>query len=315
MEEEEPPKGFDWLLFREKALNEENLDEYSTEECLTLLDMLRGERVQGIRARRYEDSPKLSRGIRWLEKTLEVRAREAEESAARQRVAEQRRKFELALEKFDHDTDYLIRALIIRTGIRRDRMMDLHRKECEDNYNKWQGEPKMRQYNHASSVLVIQRKQLETFIEAGKLDEAEETQKYIDRLEGQEQESAVKAMMHEYQESVRRLNEKQTRESEIFEYKFQTALAGLKQRSENERMLMLNRQRKLEQKALDAAREKPKDVTTTRGIKGPLITTGKNKETKTRADLKTRTSVPRAPTTIALPKLHVPRATRQRMRR
>ena len=89
-----------------------------------------------------------------------------------------------------------------------ERLIEQQNKEAEDNYVKWKMESKVRQYNHASYHLVIQRKQLANLLQQCRFSEAEVVQKNIERLEMQERESAYKVMQHDYNESLKKLEMK-----------------------------------------------------------------------------------------------------------
>jgi hypothetical protein len=163
----------------------------------------------------------------------------------------------------------------------------------------------MRHYNHASPFLIIQRKNCEILLEAGKFDEAEEVQKAIDRIEAQEQENAVKLRDREYFESVRRLTEKVERELSVFDSKALQEMAQLKQRRQVERTRFINHQRILGLKEEEMTKERPKVVVE----KPPGRRTrriNRNAEKERSVQMRTKSSImatPTTTTTISLPPL------------
>jgi hypothetical protein len=82
--------------------------------------------------------------------------------------------------------------------------------------------------------------------------EAEQVYRTIERLDGIEREQARKSFQKDYAESVRKMSEKHDSEVEFLETRKVVKQAQLLRDRETQRMVLLNRQKKIEKKGKDA---------------------------------------------------------------
>ena len=291
---------------RAKALRLERLEGYPIEEYDALVNEFQNERRRQIENRQFGLGDRINAAIEHVKKAKEDQEKTNLQKEAIAKYQERKDAFDKELAEFDRETSRQIQELKDRQLESQQRLIDQQDKEAEDNYIKWKMDAKMRQYNHASYHLVFQRKLLENLMQQGRFGEAEVVQKNIQRLEMQERESAYKVMQHDYNLSLKKLDEKHGNEMVFFQQNADVQMVKLKQKRAMERQRYINQKRKIDKRGEDAHdKERVWAAAQTQRVIAASKRRPETRDTKTRTAGSVTVRAQQTSTTIELPPLHL----------
>lgn len=234
------------LTPKERALRLLPIVGLTDQEYDDLTADLAEDRRQQIAAHHFEEGNKLNKALNHVAACKEKQKKNELQQKELKKYHEMKEEFEQELKDFDQETEDLVNDMKAKQERQLEMMIKQQEKEDEDHYVKWMSEAKQRQYNHASYQLVINRRQLQHLLDQCRFTEAQQVQKIVDRLEAQEEEVAHKTMQHDYNESTKKLHEKHNLEIEFFQQNAQVKLTQLKQRREIARVVLNNKEKKIE---------------------------------------------------------------------
>lgn len=303
---------------RDKALRLEKLEGYPIDDYDTLLNEFIDERKRQIENRQFGRGDRLNAAIVHVKQEKERQEKTNLQKEAIAKYEEQKEAFDKELAEFDRETERQVQELRQRQLEAQERLIEQQNKEAEDNYVKWKMESKVRQYNHASYHLVIQRKQLANLLQQCRFSEAEVVQKNIERLEMQERESAYKVMQHDYNESLKKLEMKHDNEMIFFQQNADVQMVKLKQKRAMERQRYVNQKRKIDKRGEDA-HDKERVWAAAQTQRIAAVSKGRPETTEMTRDSKNKTvgsltaRAQKTSTTIELPPLHMKKPVRRQL--
>ena len=291
---------------RAKALRLERLEGYPIEDYDALVNEFQNERRRQIENRQFGLGDRINAAIEHVKKAKENQEKTNLQKEAIAKYQERKDAFDKELAEFDRETTRQIQELKDRQLESQQRLIDQQDREAEDNYIKWKMDAKMRQYNHASYHLVFQRKLLENLMQQGRFAEAEVVQKNIQRLEMQERESAYKVMQHDYNLSLKKLDEKHGNEMVFFQQNADVQMVKLKQKRAMERQRYINQKRKIDKRGEDAHdKERVWAAAQTQRVIAASKRRPETRDTKNRTAGSVTVRTQQTSTTIELPPLHL----------
>ncbi|OHT06316.1 hypothetical protein TRFO_25660 [Tritrichomonas foetus] len=232
-------------ILKERALNMENLDDLTNDEFESLISLLNEERKQIINNRKFSEGNKINFVINHVNKSYENKRKRELHKQEYNKYIEQKEEFEELLKRFDHETSEMLHEIDIRNREAIVKMEKQHEHESNEHYLHWMSDSKVRQYNRASQQLMLNRKQMQLLLDQCRFTEAEAIQQIINKQERREQANAHKAMQHDYDESLKALNEKQQNEIDFIIQKGRIRRQQLQQKRANERLTLMNKEKKI----------------------------------------------------------------------
>jgi hypothetical protein len=163
-----------------------------------------------------------------------------------QRYDEKASEFEEDVRRYDAETVRLEEVLRQRLAEHRERLLRVHAHELQLLMDKWGSDAKRRQYSHASIQLRYLRKQYRRYMIDCQFQDAEALNAIVTRTERAEQAEAAAQLQHDFDESIKKLKEKQVAELAYADDAARVQIAHLRQRRLYGRQKFMNKTRKFE---------------------------------------------------------------------
>ena len=230
---------------RERAMNLENLDDLTNEEFESLLIILNQDRRKYIVSKNFQEGNRLNTAFLHVQKSYEHNKKLRLQRQEYQKYKAQKDEFDRQLKAFDDETKDILNKIDQRNKEALANLEEQHERESNEHYMHWMSEAKIRQYNRASQTLMMNRKQQQLLLDQCRFTEAEAIEQTIAKLEKQEEAIAHKMMQHDYDESLKALNEKQQSEIDFVLQKGKLRKQQAQQRRLVERSTLMNKEKKI----------------------------------------------------------------------
>ena len=233
---------------KEKAKKEEPLNGVTVEQFQELLYVLNQERKNFAKEKRFKDGLKCNHTINYVNQwylkaqKLEIQTNKQEE------FNEAKAEFTSDLAKFDAESKALEKELIEKQKNFRNVLQSNHSKERDEFEQRWNGDKKQRIYNHSTGYLINLRYKLSFLLIQNRFAEAESCQKAIAERTKYEMQEHHEIMQHDFDESLKQLEDRQANELQTYDENCQLQLEKLRHDREKLRRSYLNRQMKLNAK-------------------------------------------------------------------
>jgi hypothetical protein len=264
-----------------------------------VLDDFLRQRIQQATSHGFQKGERMNQAINHV---IETRSEQAKLNCQRETqdmVKEQQMRLAQDLADFDRETERLRREILADTEREREKLEASQAYARDLLAERWNSDPKRRQYNRASVNLITQRRMRAVLLQQNRFTDAEQVNGIVENLEDRETRESHELIGRDYAASAGRLAAKHEGELEHLEIKSVVAQAQLNRRRQMERMILVHRELKLTTREEEA---KDKDklwvMRSGRGKRGPQPRGGGSK-------LSLTATMPKAVdlTTIRLPPL------------
>lgn len=233
---------------KQYAINFYHLDDPSInitdDEYDELIQILNKERKKHISERNFVEGDKMNKVINTVVQDHEKKKKKELQRQEYNKYVTQHENFLNSLKKFDEETEEILNQIEKKNKELIEDLQKKHDDELTEHYTKWMSESKIRQYNHASQRLLNHRKTVELLLNQCRFNEAKELQATIEQIEKEEEKVAAAQMQHDYEESLKTLNERQENEEKFLKQKCEMKINQTQQRRKIERMTFMNKEKK-----------------------------------------------------------------------
>ncbi|KAK8895584.1 hypothetical protein M9Y10_024054 [Tritrichomonas musculus] len=291
-------------ILKKKAINLEPLEDLDDDTYEVLVLSLAEDRKNYAISNDFQQSELLNSAIDHVtEAQLEQRKYILQQKTYEQ-YKEQMINVQSELELYDAETEQKLMKLYETIDIQRKNLQQLHDRQIQLLNDQWTSKKKERQYNHASPRLLFLRKQFQQLKQQCRFKEAAEVKTQITNMEKKEEYEAMRAMQHNFDESMNKTLKKQNEELALFESRSKLQIKKLKQEREKERSSIDNKESKL--KNMEENIGNPEKLWNRAQMKRTVdISKGKMKDAKVSPKISAKEFNQKEETTIKLPKLKI----------
>ena len=239
--------SFNLGQFVQLALNQEPLGSLSPRQYDRLLSNLMKKRQEYIRSKQVDNAQKTTEAISYVGECRQKQLNRAFQRSAHQKFREKCTNLQSDLDQYNQETEEMIKLLKEKTSSARQSLLKEHSQQREDFCFMWSSQEKMRSYTHASSTLIVLRKQFNELLAQCRFNEAKSIQKLITEREREEKEGAQKAMQRDFNKSMQKLLDKQQEELDNFDQNAAQKLHHLESDRNKGLFKFQNRQKRLDE--------------------------------------------------------------------
>lgn len=244
----EVPLNQDQLLkFRDHALKGEPIVGLSEMQYNQVMDYLIEERNECAAENQFKALFRLGKAYESVYNSMLERRKVAAQQEALDEHRTQLAHIKEEINKYDVETECLIKDLLEEKKQQRMRLMETHERQLDLHASEWSSARKVRQYNRASHNLIMWRKQFKLLVAQCRFSEADQVQHLINRAEKSEQADAHRLMQRDFENSLKKLEEKQKGERELYEQQASLQYQQLTRKRDRLRIALLNKLKKIEQ--------------------------------------------------------------------
>ena len=199
------------------AVNKEPIMGVSDDTYGDILFELSERRKNYARQHKYKEGDSMSEAIEFVEKCQIDNKKKQMCDDFKKNYEEEKEQLDQTLKDFDAETKQMIQDLREKQKIQREVLLADQRQEREEHKEKWTSPWMQRQYNKCSSHLISLRRQHALLLTQNRFKEAEVINQQINERQKMEEDTNAKAYQFDYDESNKRLKEKQKTELKFFD--------------------------------------------------------------------------------------------------
>ena len=233
--------------FIEKALADQPMAGLPDETYDEVIMELGAKRKDMAASHRYQDGLKYNKAIKHVSKYQMQEQKAALQKTAKKEYEKKRDMVANEIKEFDEETQRLLTEMKENQRIQREQLLENQKQEREQHRNKWTSQHMTRMYNRASNHLTAMRRQHAFLLVQCRFDEAEDASKRIKEVERSEEDESSRLMQFQYDESVRKLKQKQQDERMFFDNNSAIQAEKLAQNRAKLRQALENKMKKVEE--------------------------------------------------------------------
>lgn len=225
-----------------RAKKQKSLDNYSVHQFEELLGLLHQERKKLATDHRFSEGDTINRIIDHVNKYYVKAKTKENQQIERIQFEKKNSEFENQFKLFDDETKTLEEELLQNQANRTQEMIERHQNEFDRFEERWTSDQKQRIYNKGTNHLLSLHNSLKQLLVQSRFQEAQAVQQQIDERSQLEEADHFDLIQHDYNESLRNLQDRQQLEMESFQEKLNIELNTFRQQRKRLRQAYVNRQ-------------------------------------------------------------------------
>jgi hypothetical protein len=195
--------------------------------------------------RKVNQIDKLDAAIEWVNECQTYKKKVALQRNKYEEYYAERERCKQELRQFDDETERMVKELREELAQKRNRVMEQHEHQVANHSKNWQSEAKSRNYSHASPRLLLLRKQYNLLAGQARWREAEGLRVLVEKAEHEEEANAIHQRKMDFSQSREKLEQKHASELQFFDAQVETRVKQFRQKRDNEKLVLLNRFKKV----------------------------------------------------------------------
>ncbi|OHT00890.1 hypothetical protein TRFO_32316 [Tritrichomonas foetus] len=245
-----PTAPEDVQKYVKKAINKEPILGVSDEVYADILFELSERRKNYARQHKYNEGDQMTEAINFVEQCQVDNAKNNLQDDFKRNYEEEKSQLQQTLKDFDAETKKMLQELEEKHKAQREVLLAEQRQEREEHREKWTSPWMVRQYNRCTAQLTTLRKQHALLLTQCRFKEADVVHQQIVARQKMEEDTNAKAYQFDYDESNKKLKEKQKTEERFFNAQCEVAIEKLNVKRAKRRSAYEYKEKRIEQKGI-----------------------------------------------------------------